>query len=61
MKHTVYVVLLIIISIDLVVTWCLFLYRYSVIIVITFDTKESPLMKEMPSPLRQNAPITFEE
>lgn len=61
MKHTVYVVLLIIISIDLVVTWCLFLYRYSVIIVITFYTKESPLMKEMPSPLRQNAPITFEE
>ena len=58
-----HVVLLIIISIELVVTCRLFLYQYqcSVIIVITFDTKESPLIKETPSLLRQNAPISFEE
>lgn len=56
-----HVVLLIIISIELVVTCRLFLYQCSVIIVITFDTKESPLIKETPSLLRQNAPISFEE
>ena len=56
-----HVVLLIIISIELVVTCRLFLYQCSVIIVITFDTKESPLIKETPSLLTQNAPISFEE
>lgn len=56
-----HVVLLIIISIELVVTCRWFLYQCSVIIVITFDTKESPLIKETPSLLRQNAPISFEE